>query len=1385
MVVACSNRLFILSFRQGRAIHYDEKDPFLCHACGFCKYAKFDYSIYGRPTCAVDPVESDDDRAKTVQSINNLLEKADKSYREIVNVRQSLEILIPKITDGTGGSNDLLIGGNSTNTLHINKIVQQMEKKYCNEGKTHFDDLTKIVQKIQACRRELVAYDRSQMDSAPITPTVSSAEANETAHSKCYGCALASIEQTLSLLKAMATQMQCRIGLCEEGLVEELAKNNLRHGTDQKIQEEVRSLLCLLTRDLSDSTEKLCNVLVSRVMAALDGSVPFVNLDHAVRHEMALLEAMAMQEDSCWQMKVRPIINLFLRASKDPRGPATPIVQPCLRVIQFMCNPPPPISKKNKGKSAAELCTIMTSDGISINANKFLEGDSEHSFEAWKARQTPNTVVIPPTVETKPKAETFMAIMDEKRQQTRRVYLTEKFGRRWHLKTIKKRIRSQVPLKLIPSYLPSILFHSTSRLVRVNACALVTSWMTTHERKLHLLNLMTCFLKFIGEAGEASAEFIELYKQIAKEPPYRQYLALNHVITNIADLLNHEFEKIYKLEESTTLSTDLGQGYALKQYVDLISMFLDNTQIRKAYKGLVLQSIIQSYLNLRKLVVQRTCMIDEAQKNLMTLLEELTSGTEEETAAFMAICIDIVRKTPANDLKTPLFMFERLCSTIHSEDSDTDEFFLNLEKDQLQEEFIQGRMLGNPYPSTEAGLGPLMRDVKNKICFDCEIMAMLEDDNGMELLVHNKIISLDLPVKEVYKRVWLAGGGERDTMRIVYRIRGLSGDATEEFVESLKQTSAHEEDNEQTYRMVNVVADCGGLKVMLDRMSYLQNVSKSKPFLQTLLKLFLMCVKVKKCREEFCQPELGAISTLLKVLHLCLQHQVQENDPQMSTVTEQLLEIMETILAKAASDSLDSFLQFSLTFGGPEYIEALLSCTNHANVRNNPHVLRCLIRVVAALVYGNDIKMALLCDHFDACFDFEKFDVERTAEEEFQLELFCILCSAIERNSIGGILKDYIMGLGIVDKAVDYIVKHAPSNRLILLPFATSLDSDELKLFISKPSLKYILQFLSGLATKHEKTQLAVAKDLIPVIHQLEQVSSDEHVGSLAENLLEALSSEPATAKTVQDYRDATRAEKKRLAMATREKQLNAMGMRTNEKGQVTAKEQVLEEMDKLAEETGLTCFICREGYACQPNRVIGIYTFTKRCPLEECEQKSRKTMGYSSVSHFNAVHVDCHMSAIRMSRGRDEWESASLQNANTKCNGLLPLWGPDVSETAFSACMARHHSYMQDSTQRIEITFTSGIQDLKLLLLRFAHERTFHDDCGGGECRKCLTTEPKLIFFLIFFRWTSIQHALGALFDVLCTLHVVINTLVCSRRENVDGIFKSRSVREMARIWL
>ena len=56
-------------------------------------------------------------------------------------------------------------------------------------------------------------------------------------------------------------------------------------------------------------------------------------------------------------------------------------------------------------------------------------------------------------------------------------------------------------------------------------------------------------------------------------------------------------------------------------------------------------------------------------------------------------------------------------------------------------------------------------------------------------------------------------------------------------------------------------------------------------------------------------------------------------------------------------------------------------------------------------------------------------------------------------------------------------------------------------------------------------------------------------------------------------------------------------------------------------------------------------------------------------------INSSSHLSLLslsRLARGREEWESAALQNANTKCNGLLPVWGPHVPESAFATCLAR-----------------------------------------------------------------------------------------------------------------
>jgi E3 ubiquitin-protein ligase UBR4 len=93
-----------------------------------------------------------------------------------------------------------------------------------------------------------------------------------------------------------------------------------------------------------------------------------------------------------------------------------------------------------------------------------------------------------------------------------------------------------------------------------------------------------------------------------------------------------------------------------------------------------------------------------------------------------------------------------------------------------------------------------MRDVKNKICHQLDLLGLLEDDYGMELLVAGNIISLDLSIAQFYEQVWRKTHGQatnnatvtgvlsasgalpsRDfpPMTITYRIQALDGEATE------------------------------------------------------------------------------------------------------------------------------------------------------------------------------------------------------------------------------------------------------------------------------------------------------------------------------------------------------------------------------------------------------------------------------------------------------------------------------------------------------------------------------------------------------------------------------------------------------------------------------
>ncbi|GAB6031468.1 hypothetical protein CHUAL_009237 [Chamberlinius hualienensis] len=1312
-----------------RAINYDEKDPFLCNTCGFCKYAKFDYTLLAKSCCAVDPVENEEDRKKAVTSINTLLEKADRVYRQLVASKPALEGLLSRINDQNLDFlvDDAAIGatvtssGGNVNVVGVNKIIQQLAQKYCVECKSASEDLGKLIQKVLATRKELVNYDRihsdskryelKELDSAAESQVVYDADASQ---GRCYGCATAAVEHCIVLLRALATNPFMRQVECGQKLVKELVTINLHHST-KSVYNEVRQLLCLLTRDNQIGTDELNSLILEKISYALSSGLNSYSFITTVHHEMALLACSVEQHDTCWEQRLRCVMYLFMMGVKS-KSPVvmSGVTLPCLSILHQLIQTSFSGAKKMKQQTADAPVIKIEGNDSWANVRKWLLGESQYSFQHWKNSLS--------SVQSSKVTDSYRKIQ---KGLAREQYLINKYGYRWLQKTCKGGHKRTADCE----WLERVMFEAPTHFARQAACAIVESLCSVSTKKKHILDMLTEFLDHITSCGENAEEFLALYQNLIKAPHWKSYLAINGVLPHIGKLINLEINRLSSLEE-TTLKSSISQGYSLKMLTELLSSFIEQDNIRRHYKTHLLGTVLNGYLSLRKLVIQRSKLIDATQEKLLELLEEMTTGNEDETRAFMSVCVETAKKYPLDDYRSPVFIFERLCSIIYPEENDIGEFFINLEKDSQQEDFLQGRMLGNPYSSNDPGLRPLMRDIKNKICQDCELVALLEDDNGMELLVNNKIISLDLPVKEVYKKVWIVENAEGDPMRIVYRMRGLLGDATEEFIESLDARNSEEINSEEVFKRANWMADCGGLEVMIERLETVFDLTRGRSMLTVLLKLFGYCTKVKRNRQKLVLPNMNSTQTMLATLRLILDAESEQSSGQSSgsTFIEQLLQIMEDILLEASNLSPNDYIAFSQAGENESDISLLLGKLGLPIIRNCTPLLVRFMRVIPFLVFANQSKMQLFVDYFKPCSDFNSFDIERNSMDEFKMECLCIMVNCLERNTLANQLKDMIVESGIVDQALDYIQKHSPRVRS-----ETFVDSDELKEFISKPALKYILRLLTGLSQSHEKTQKLVSTSCIPIIHRLEQISSDEHVGSLAENLMEALKENLEAAKKIEEARRLTRSEKKRLAMAMREKQLAGLGMSTNEKGQVTAKGSILQQMEELSEESGLVCVICREGYRFQPNKVIGIYTFTKRCNADDFENKPRKTTAYSTVTHFNAIHIDCHMSAVRLARSRDEWESAALQNGNTKCNGLLPTWGLQVPESAFASCLARHNTYLQECTGYRDIGYSSTIHDLKLLLLRFANEKSFSEDCGGGGPQSNIHIIPYLLHMALY----------------------------------------------------
>lgn len=93
---------------------------------------------------------------------------------------------------------------------------------------------------------------------------------------------------------------------------------------------------------------------------------------------------------------------------------------------------------------------------------------------------------------------------------------------------------------------------------------------------------------------------------------------------------------------------------------------------------------------------------------------------------------------------------------------------------------------------------------------------------------------------------------------------------------------------------------------------------------------------------------------------------------------------------------------------------------------------------------------------------------------------------------------------------------------------------DRWKEFLGKSSLSYVLRLRTGLSSGHQLIQMKVGLSLIPVLHKIEQLTTAGKIGVLAEDLLHSLTENDQVVKKIEEVRNQTRAEKKRLAQEAR-----------------------------------------------------------------------------------------------------------------------------------------------------------------------------------------------------------------------------------------------------------
>ena len=273
-----------------------------------------------------------------------------------------------------------------------------------------------------------------------------------------------------------------------------------------------------------------------------------------------------------------------------------------------------------------------------------------------------------------------------------------------------------------------------------------------------------------------------------------------------------------------------------------------------------------------------------------------------------------------------------------------------------------------------------------------------------------------------------------------------------------------------------------------------------------VLKLLFNCCKIKINKQKM--MDLSALSMLLAKLRLAFA------SPSLLEIAEYLLMTVESVVQwihvqqrsadPAAPMQSDGDTETPPLESLTELHQVVLSLTS-AVTQSSGKLVALIAKILAHLCYADRRASAALLRHFGPFVDaeisekaMEQDDITSVTMHQVHVSCFVKLVEALAPDELGAQMKLVLVEHGIVGAMVEYLQRTFPHDK--------TKESAEYSSGVERKGLPSVLQLLTAAARSCTTVQNSICQPgVLHALHQLEGMSTVSKVGTLVENLLEAL----------------------------------------------------------------------------------------------------------------------------------------------------------------------------------------------------------------------------------------------------------------------------------------